>query len=593
MEGLKVLFFDQCNFHDRFNGPWILLSQTNSYNPCKQESNPMHSSPLNSCVAPEGRFVWGLHRPEVSAHNFRNEASIRTLGYLGVGTPFDNRANYPEGHLPPLSTDPIYEIPNPFPFRGRTYIIKPQADRQAKAIHTITLPPLPQLSFTRWLEEGFQQTIDPEERRRLLASLPPPMQLAIATSSNDEEDLIGLAHLACEIVMDGDGRQPLGLRLQTGPRGIPRGKIHLPDIFKVLINNPNLPDAYKEAMVLRPGIQGTSPIVGDTAGVGGKSRVNEYLRHNSYIPWGHYAANMADDAIRYRIEDLTLEDVCNMRRLYYQRTFARVAHDLGLEINPPNGPLDQVELETLRLRILDRLAKPHARWELSYNSTLWGWNLGFDYSPTGYRLHASHQQAHQQFALVPTTVPLAAAGSEEATGEMTAYHCGNLIQQFITQYRRDTGQRFFEAYFKAIDSNSRTDGAPQGPKSLVVWSTPWVMLMVPKAQTSQWELNIIARSPVGNILEAGPELRRDLDRALWLAPRILDALGAKMITTIEYSKPFSGGDEDQRLIYALLPKMPYSPGSFTEAQMRWINGHYPEDFAEACRRRLGSDVPHP
>jgi len=40
------------------------------------------------------------------------------------------------------------------------------------------------------------------------------------------------------------------------------------------------------------------------------------------------------------------------------------------------------------------------------------------------------------------------------------------------------------------------------------------------------------------------------------------------------------------LLYAFLPRLPESPGAFSEAQLRWINGHYPEDFAAACRRRL-------
>jgi len=40
------------------------------------------------------------------------------------------------------------------------------------------------------------------------------------------------------------------------------------------------------------------------------------------------------------------------------------------------------------------------------------------------------------------------------------------------------------------------------------------------------------------------------------------------------------------LLYAFLPRLPESPGAFSEAQLRWINGHYPEDFAASCRRRL-------
>jgi hypothetical protein len=63
-------------------------------------------------------------------------------------------------------------------------------------------------------------------------------------------------------------------------------------------------------------------------------------------------------------------------------------------------------------------------------------------------------------------------------------------------------------------------------------------------------------------------------------------MGASMISTIEYSKPVDDGDDDQRLLVAFLPRLPDSPGAFSEAQLRWINGHYPEDFAMACRRHL-------
>jgi hypothetical protein len=59
-----------------------------------------------------------------------------------------------------------------------------------------------------------------------------------------------------------------------------------------------------------------------------------------------------------------------------------------------------------------------------------------------------------------------------------------------------------------------------------------------------------------------------------------------MISTIEYSKRFTSPDTDHRLLYAFLTKMPQSPGAFSQAQLRWINGHYPEDFATACRTQL-------
>jgi hypothetical protein len=113
-----------------------------------------------------------------------------------------------------------------------------------------------------------------------------------------------------------------------------------------------------------------------------------------------------------------------------------------------------------------------------------------------------------------------------------------------------------------------------------------VVLFVPKAQTSQWELQLVTRSPAGNVLEADTQTRASLDLALWVAIRVLAGLGAEMVTVVEFAKRFDAGDTGQRLLYSLLPRLPNSPGAFSEAQLRWINRHYPEDFAELCRCEL-------
>ena len=91
--------------------------------------------------------------------------------------------------------------------------------------------------------------------------------------------------------------------------------------------------------------------------------------------------------------------------------------------------------------------------------------------------------------------------------------------------------------------------------------------------------------PVGNILEADLETRQSLDRGMLIAMQTLTGLGARMITTIEYPKRF-GAKTDQRLLYSFLPKLPYAPGAFSEAQLRFVCGHYPEDFARSCRNKL-------
>jgi len=71
-----------------------------------------------------------------------------------------------------------------------------------------------------------------------------------------------------------------------------------------------------------------------------------------------------------------------------------------------------------------------------------------------------------------------------------------------------------------------------------------------------------------------------------IAMQVLAYMGTKMVTTIEYPKRMDAKNHDQHLLYAFLPKLPESPGAFSEAQLRWINGHYPEDFAHALRSHL-------
>jgi hypothetical protein len=262
-----------------------------------------------------------------------------------------------------------------------------------------------------------------------------------------------------------------------------------------------------------------------------------------------------------------------------------MANQLGVAMPCRRRRLAVHELEELRSKIGDALASDTRKSTLQFDCTLWGWNFGFDFAPSQYRLHASHQQIHQQFALIPAALPAKDPDDRSGTG-IPAFACGDLIRSFVRDYREQTGKEFFDTYIKAIRNNRRMDGDREGTESLVVYQDEHAMLFVPKAQTSQWELQLMTLKPVGNILEADSDTRRALDCAMLIAMRILTAMGARMVSTIEYSKRFTSSDSDQRLLYAFLPKMPESPGAFSEAQLRWINGHYPEDFAGACRARL-------
>lgn len=539
--------------------------------------------PVRSCVSPEGRFRYGVHRPNFRVDNLRAEAHPTVLGETDAGAPVDNRANFPDGDVPVPNDDWVYEVPNPFPFRGTTYIAKRFADAASGDPGAIALGPPPEVSFRQalapWLE---QRRLPPEALDTLLARMPEPLLLALATCGTDAADLERLAECSCRFLHDPHTGRPVGLAYRETDRDRQSPDISRHALFKATANNPHLPDDYKKAMVLRPGAQGGSEIVGEWGSSGGGTHVFEYMRRNSYIPWGHYAANMADDAVRYRLEALSAADMQGLRHLYYQRTFVRLAAAAGwTAAHPHDGPLSAEALESLRLWVRKRWAESGGDAG-RFTATLWGWNFGFDYAPSGHRMHGSHQQIHQQYALIPRET----GARDDPDAGIGAFAFGDLVGDFAEAFQRRHGRSFFDAYIEAVRSNRRMSGTAGGDDSLVVYEDPRVMVFVPKAQTSQWELQLMPLAPVGNVLEADAPTRASLDRAMLVAVRVLSALGARMITSVEASKRFDRTDSDQRLLYCFLPRLPESPGAFSEAQLRWINRHYPEDFAAACRDRV-------
>ncbi len=544
----------------------------------------MTDNTLRTCVSPEGRFIYGLHRPSYSVANLRDEDYLAPLGRTEAGDIAMNTANFPASAVDEPGADPIYEIPNPFPFRGTTYIGKRWADRTAGDLKRIAIASKPELSFAQTIVDSVLDGRPDDGRlNRLFTGLPRPVKLAVAATSTDPADLTRLAELSCNFAFDPISGIPNGLIYTDTQTGAGKAVIHDEQLFDTVANNPNLPQVYKTVMVLRPGAQGNSEIVGEYKQ--GDCHVFEYLRRNSYIPWGHYAANMADDAVRYAAGHLTWEDIQGLRHLYYQRTYVRLANDLGLPVPDSRKTLSNEKLETLRQSVVAALQSHPEAGSLPFTATLWGWNYGFDYAPSGYRLHASHQQIHQQYALIPETV---AAGRPDpgGAGALPAFACGDMVHDCVQAFRSQTGKSFFDCYTSAIENNRRMDGRQDRPDSLMVYEDAHVLLFVPKAQTAQWELQLMTRGKVGNIVEADTAVRDSLNRAMLAAMQTLAAMGAAMITVIEYSKRFHLQHSDQRLLYAFLPRLPESPGAFSEAQLRWINGHYPEDFALRCRNQL-------
>ncbi|MEN8257329.1 MAG: hypothetical protein ABFS09_05650 [Thermodesulfobacteriota bacterium] len=521
---------------------------------------------LHTCVRPGGRFAFSIHKPSFKVTNLRENDEITELGSCAEQPVFNNR-NFPANDVDVGKSDWVYEIANPFSFKGTTFINSAWADRQATQPLAISLPDMPPVSMA----DSLRHCVDDDDIDEIFRALPEPVLLSLATTSTDPEDLIRLARMAASLIITDSG-EVSGLhyeQLNSHSRPI----IHSHDLYEAVANNPHLPDDYKQAMVLRPGAQGGSEIVGEFRTNG--SHVYEYLRRNSYIPWGHYAANMANDAVRYSLEQLCLDDMIGMRHLYYQRTYERLAADLGLSGFHGRRKATADELEDVRQQIVNAMEDGR---EPSFTATLWGWNYGFDFAPSGYRLNASHQMLHQQFALIP-------AALAESSEPQKSFACGDLVAAFCEQYRKETANPFFNDYLAAIRANTRVDHG-QGESSLIIYEDDHVMVFVPKAQTSQWEVQIMTTAEVGNIIELSTEARHSLDTAFYLAVKALHGIGVKLMSTIEYSKRFKNTDQDQRLLYALLPKLPNSPGAFSESQLRWINGHFPEDLATALRAQL-------
>lgn len=536
----------------------------------------MNKSFPRTCVAPSGEFIFGIHKPQFTALNLRENDHIVTLGHSSDQATINNRDNFPANNVHVTASPWVFEIPNAFPFMGTTFIVNSTADRMMENGNPFKRQKgqSPDLVLTKEFDYIDKLAIE---------RVPYPLLLTLARTSTDPQILAKLAKLSCRFEYNSKTEMPSGISYEKTEKGELRPAILDWHLFDLVSNNPVLPDTYKQHMVLIPGAQGKSPIVGEYTE--GGTHIWEYLRQNSYIPWGHYAANMAHDAVRYKIGTLTEQDIIGLRHLYYQRIYVQLATEVGIVSRAKRRSLTRNELEGLRLSLIDEIEQLNKRGgDLLFNATIWGQNFGVDLSPSGYRLHASHQQIHQQYALVPSSVSAFKGGENELSqSTISTYSQGDLVAQFAKEYKEKTNQDFFETYLKAIRNNRRMDGRVNRESDLIFYQDENIIAFVPKAQRYQGEVQIMTRERCGNIIETDTKARYSLDRAILITMKVLENLGAEMISVCEISKRFDNPDRDQRLLYCFLPKHPLSPGGFSECQQRWIISHYPEDFARACR----------
>ena len=146
---------------------------------------------LSTCVDPSGHFVYGIHKPHFDAHNFREADHILPLGLQSDNTVCRNETNFPEAAVNIADADWIFEIPNAFPFKGATYISRSWARDRARNPLSIRLPRAKQTSLLQTLRPYHQNRED--ELRQIFRNLPEAVQLALATTSTDAQELAELA----------------------------------------------------------------------------------------------------------------------------------------------------------------------------------------------------------------------------------------------------------------------------------------------------------------------------------------------------------------------------------------------------------------
>jgi len=297
----------------------------------------MNELSVRTCVSASGEFVYGIHKPDYTVVNLRGEKHIATLGHINGKTSVENKINFPANDVTINNADWVFEISNPFPFMGATFILKSSADKRIENANPFDI-------INKHKSSKLKANINELEDND-------PLIISLGRMSTNADLLIELANKSCLFEFDPHTGAPAGIQYEKTKNGGIQRAIKNHHLFEIVSNNPFLPDTYKQAMVLIPGVQGPNKIVGEYKKSAG-THIWEYLRENSYIPWGHYAANMAHDSIRYTIEALKKEDLIGLRHLYYQRVYTQVAQSLGLSVPAKKRSLTEEELESLRIKVL-------------------------------------------------------------------------------------------------------------------------------------------------------------------------------------------------------------------------------------------------
>ena len=156
---------------------------------------------VRTCVSSSGEFVYGIHKPDYTVVNLREKDHITTLGRIDDKTAVENKINFPANDVIIDNADWVFEISNPFPFMGATFILKSSADKKIENANPFDI-------------------------------------INKCRTATDTDLLVELAKKSCLFEFDPHTGEPAGIQYEKAKNGGIRQAIKNHHLFEIVSNNP-------------------------------------------------------------------------------------------------------------------------------------------------------------------------------------------------------------------------------------------------------------------------------------------------------------------------------------------------------------------
>ena len=182
---------------------WVLNNDNtiqNYYSINGSKGKCMNGLSIRTCVSTSGEFVYGIHKPDYTVVNLREKDHIATLGHIDGKTAVENKINFPANDVTIDNANWVFEISNPFPFMGATFILKSSADKKIENANPFN-------NIKKYKSAQLKTSIeDVEDNDALFMSL--------GRTSTDSDLLIELAKKSCLFEFDPHSGEPVGIQYE-------------------------------------------------------------------------------------------------------------------------------------------------------------------------------------------------------------------------------------------------------------------------------------------------------------------------------------------------------------------------------------------